>query len=130
MRSLCHVVCPDVRVPIQSNVGAAVQCAVCILYLHSLNFLQLLQCCSIGAGMRQQYQSWTHSASAVVPSIAVTQYSHALEPPPSPPMGTSSDDTELYRDGGVGWCGDGVTLCSASGQCPLVQGSGCHQDHG
>ena len=37
------------------------QCAVCILYLHSLNFLQLLQCCSIGAGMRQQYQSWTHS---------------------------------------------------------------------
>ena len=57
--------------------------------------------------MRQQYQSWTHSASAVVPSIAVTQYSHALEPPPSPPMGTSSDDTELYRDVGVGWC-DGV----------------------
>ena len=49
---------------------------------------------------------------------------------PSTPMGTSSDDTELYRDGGVGWCGGDVTLCSASGQCPLVQGSGCHQDHG
>ena len=26
---------------------------------------------------------------------------------PSTPMGTSSDDTELYRDVGVGWC-DGV----------------------